>query len=109
MNQEEKIFASGFSFKRNEKAPDFVVGSLSLKAEDAIEFIKSKQKSGWLNLSVKRAKSGSYYVELDTFDPKKQSNMSGSNSQSTPYNSAPNKNSIPNNFKSDLEDDGLPF
>ena len=26
MAQDEKIFADGFSFKRNEKSPDFVVG-----------------------------------------------------------------------------------
>lgn len=36
MNQKEKIFADGFSFKRNENAPDFVVGRMSVKVEDAV-------------------------------------------------------------------------
>lgn len=67
---EEKIFADGFSFKRSENAPDFVVGRLSLKVDDAISFIKKYEKKGWVNLNVKTARSGNIYVELDTYEPK---------------------------------------
>jgi len=67
---EEKIFADGFSFKRNENAPDFVVGRVSIKIEDAVAFMKQHEKNGWVNLDVKQARSGSYYIELDTFEPK---------------------------------------
>ena len=67
---DEKIFADGFSFKRQEKAPDFVVGRLSLKVEDAIAFMEKHTKGGWVNLNIKTAKSGAYYVELDTYEPK---------------------------------------
>jgi len=70
MAQDEKIFADGFSFKRSENAPDFVVGRLSLKVDEAIVFIKENEKKGWVNLNIKTARSGNYYVELDTFDPK---------------------------------------
>ena len=42
MEQQEKVFADGFLFKRNEKAPDFVVGRLSVKVDDAIAFMKEK-------------------------------------------------------------------
>ena len=66
----EKIFANGFSFKRNENAPDFVVGRMSLKAEDAIQFIKDRTKTGCVNLNINQSKGGSYYVELDTYEPK---------------------------------------
>lgn len=72
MSQEEKIFADGFVFKRNEKAPDFVVGRLSIKVEEAIAFIKQHEKNGWVNLGVKTARSGNYYIELDTFEAKTQ-------------------------------------
>lgn len=65
----EKIFADGFSFKRNEKAPDFVVGRLSIKVSDAIEFMNANQKKGWVNLNIKTARSGNHYVELDTYEP----------------------------------------
>ena len=67
---EEKIFADGFIFKKKETAPDFVVGSLSLKADEATAFIKKHIKNGWVNLDIKQGRSGNYYVELDTFEPK---------------------------------------
>ena len=72
MAQEEKIFADGFLFKRNEKAPDFVVGRISIKVEEAIAFIKQHQKNGWVNLGVKTARSGNYYIDLDTFESKEK-------------------------------------
>jgi hypothetical protein len=68
MAQEEKIFADGFVFKRSENAPDFVVGRISIKADDAIAFIQQHVKNGWVNLGVKQARSGNYYMELDTFE-----------------------------------------
>ena len=68
MAQDEKIFADGFSFKRNEKAPEFVVGRLSIKVDDAVAFLKEHQRNGWVNLNVKTARSGNYYVELDTYE-----------------------------------------
>ena len=39
---EEKIFADGFSFKRRDNAPDFVVGRISVKVDDAISFMKKR-------------------------------------------------------------------
>jgi hypothetical protein len=66
---DEKIFADGFVFKRNEKAPEFVVGRLSIKIEDAVAFMKANQNNGWVNLDIKQARSGNFYVELDTFKP----------------------------------------
>jgi len=70
MAQEEKIFADGFVFKRSENAPDFVVGRISIKVDDAVAFIKTHAKNGWVNLGVKQARSGNYYMELDTFEAK---------------------------------------
>lgn len=67
--QDEKIFADGFSFKRNEKAPDFVVGRMSTKVEEAVAFLRKHDKNGWVNFNIKTAKSGNYYVELDTYEP----------------------------------------
>lgn len=69
---QEKIFADGFILKRREKAPDFVLGSLSIKLEEALPFLNSNQKNGWVNLNLMLSNTGKYYVELDTFVPKKQ-------------------------------------
>jgi hypothetical protein len=44
----EKIFADGFSFKRNENAPDFVVGRMSIKVEDAVTWLKSNATASWI-------------------------------------------------------------
>jgi hypothetical protein len=67
---DEKIFADGFSFKRNENAPDFVVGKQSIKVDEAIAFLKKYAKNGWVNLDIKQAKGGNFYCELDTWEAK---------------------------------------
>jgi hypothetical protein len=69
MNESEKVFADGFLFKRNESAPDFIVGNLSMDAKRAIEFINAHEKNGWVNLKIKKSVSGKYYLELDTWVP----------------------------------------
>ena len=99
MAQDEKIFADGFSFKRSENAPDFVVGRLSLKVDEAIGFIKENEKKGWVNLNIKTARSGNYYVELDTFEPKNKS-------EDAP---TPAKKKAEPVAKTEEEDGGLPF
>lgn len=65
---QDKIFAQGFSFKRNENSPEFVVGKQSIKVDEAIAFLQANQKNGWVNLDVKQAKGGNYYMELDTWE-----------------------------------------
>ena len=67
---EEKIFADGFSFKKRDNAPDFVVGRLSIKKEDAVAWLEQHaNKDGWVNININQAKSGNYYCEKDTFEP----------------------------------------
>jgi|TARA_R100001463_G_scaffold80584_1_gene135072 hypothetical protein len=66
---DEKIFADGFSFKTREGQPDFVVGRLSIKVEDALAFLKERANNGWVNLNINQARSGKYYCELDTWKP----------------------------------------
>ena len=92
---EEKIFADGFSFKRNENAPDFVVGRVSVKIDDAIAFMRKHESNGWVSLDVKQARSGNYYMELDTFKPK----GSALKEEAAPKQSAP----------AEAEDDDIPF
>jgi hypothetical protein len=70
MEKQERTFADGFIFKRNEKAPEFVIGSISVKVDEAITFLKKNEKKGWVNLQIKKGRSGNPYIELDTFEPK---------------------------------------
>ena len=69
MEKTEKVFAEGFMFKINPKSPEWVVGQLSLKADEAIAFIQKNTDKGWVNLNVNIGKSGKPYVELDTWKP----------------------------------------
>jgi hypothetical protein len=75
MSKKEKVFANGFSFKRRENAPDFVVGSLSVKVDDAIGFLKDHDKSGWVNMNVMLSQKGTHYIELDTWEPEKKTEV----------------------------------
>lgn len=68
----EKVFADGFLFKTRENQPDWVVGSMAVKVEDAVVFLKENSKNGWVNLNINTSKSGKQYVELDTFEPTKK-------------------------------------
>ena len=69
---EEKKFVTGMFVKRNEKAPEFVVCKISIKADDFDEFVKeNKNEKGYVNLQVLRSKDkGTLYAVVDTFEPK---------------------------------------
>jgi hypothetical protein len=69
-NQQGRTFADGFIFKRNEKDPEFVIGRISVKVDEAITFLKNNEKKGWVNLQIKRGRSGNPYIDLDNFEPK---------------------------------------
>lgn len=71
-DQKEKVFAEGFMFKRKDTAPEFVIGSQSIKVDEAIAFLQLHQKNGWVNLDLKKSKGGKYYYELDTWEPKQK-------------------------------------
>lgn len=108
--ENEKIFADGFIFKRNEKAPDFVVGNMSIKVDEAITLLKNQDKNGWVNLSIKKARSGNYYIEVDQFEPKSNGQRSQGQSQQYQPSKAEQAEAeqVVNNPASDIDDD-LPF
>jgi hypothetical protein len=90
----QKTFAKGINFKRNDNAPEFVVGKLAIKTDEAVAFLNETSKNGWVNLDIKKAKSGKYYIELDTYEVKAK----------TTEDLGPGK------YKSAQEfDEGLPF
>ena len=68
----EKIYAKGLFVKRNEKAPEFVVCSLSFKTDEFIQFLRENtNEKGYVNLQVLKSKEkGTLYAVLDTFEPK---------------------------------------
>jgi len=93
----EKVFAEGIIFKRNDNAPDFVIGSMSVKVSEFVPFLQANAKNDWTNLQVKKSQNGKMYVELDTFEPKPQGGAQQPSSQPAP-SQAPAQ-----------QDDTLPF
>jgi hypothetical protein len=111
--KKERVFADGFSFKRNENAPEYVIGRLSMKADEAVAFIKKHANAnGWVNVSILYGRSGNPYVELDTYEP---------SNEGVKQDGAPRKavakplGNIESNFQEDAirdleeDEDGLPF
>ena len=98
MSKSEKVFAKGFIFKKNDNAPEWVVGRLSLKKDEAIAFIQS-QGNEWINLNIARGQQGNFYVELDIWKPINQPNPSSNQSnvpQVPQFNPEPNvSNDLP--------------
>jgi hypothetical protein len=63
-------FPKGFIVKKpRDGAPDFVIASISIKREELIEWLSSKD-GDWINLDVKEAKSGKWYCAVNTYKPK---------------------------------------
>lgn len=75
--ENETIFVDGLIFKsKHENAPDFVLGSLSIKVDELTAFLaKHKSETGWVNIDFLRGKpkegeaKGKPYFKLNTFKP----------------------------------------
>ena len=73
MADNEIEFPKGFIVKKpRDGAPDFVKASMSIKREELIEWLSSKD-GDWVNLDVKEAKSGHWYASVNTLKPKQES------------------------------------
>lgn len=76
MEANEKIFTEGLIVKRNDNAPDFVIGNLSIKVDEFKPFLDKHTKNGWVNIDLKKSQSGKYYGEINTWQPKQESKAS---------------------------------
>ena len=84
---DEIEFPKGFIVKApRDNAPDFVKASISIKREELIEWLSSRD-TDWINLDVKEAKSGHWYASVNTFKPKQQETKPGANVPAADYDS----------------------
>ncbi|CAG5001749.1 hypothetical protein DYBT9275_02734 [Dyadobacter sp. CECT 9275] len=68
-------FLEGFIVKKpNEKAPEFVLATISMKVEDVISSLKKNEKNGWVNLNVKKSRDGKLYAEIDDWERNRRTN-----------------------------------
>ena len=99
----EKNYAKGLFVKRNEKAPEFVVCSLSIKTDEFIQFLRENtNEKGYVNLQVLKSKDkGTFYAIVDTFTPKTD------NVSTEPKKSV--KTQVNDPFQNENSDGDLPF
>ena len=65
-------FAAGVFFNEpRENAPDYVLGSISIRPREFVDWLREQDPDdkGYIRLAVKRSKAGKAYVALDTWKP----------------------------------------
>lgn len=68
--KQQAIFTNGLFFQRREKAPEYVVGGLSVKVIDFTKFLEKHQNNaGYVNIDIKQSRGGKYYCELNQYKP----------------------------------------
>tara|TARA_R100000935_G_scaffold38884_1_gene60285 strand:+ start:2316 stop:2537 length:222 start_codon:yes stop_codon:yes gene_type:complete len=70
MEQSQKIFVNGLMAKKpNDNAPDWVKCNMSIKREELATWLAG-QTGDWINVQVCESKTGKWYAEVDTWEPK---------------------------------------
>lgn len=67
MTDTTKTYLKGLFVKRQENAPDFVVGAISIKREDLIAELQGMSEE-WINLDIRKEKDGKgIYSKINTW------------------------------------------
>lgn len=74
MANNEKILVDGLGFKDPiNGAPDFVLGTISLKIKKLLEWTEQNKEyeseRGWMFIDVLRSRNGEPYLSLNTYKP----------------------------------------
>ena len=78
------VFADGIFFnERRDNAPDYVLGSISIKPEELSKWLGSQKTDakGYVRLQIKRSKNGKPYVALDSWKPTARAESRGGDRQ----------------------------
>jgi hypothetical protein len=109
----EKEFANGIYFKKHDKQPDFVVGSVSIKIEEFRKFLDTK-KDEWLNLKILKSRDKGFYIEVDNWKPdntKPKKEVTGEDSQGyeKEFTQKVKKEKEPLDYGEEVNPDDIPF
>jgi hypothetical protein len=96
----ETEFVNGLIVKApNENAPEYVKAKVSIKREELIAWLQSRDGE-WINADVKVSQGGKWYVAVDTWKPRQ-----GGGASTAPRES---ERPAPTN-PADFADDDIPF
>ena len=66
----EPEFVSGLFVKTPEPSqPNFIIAKLGIRREELIEWLLQKSDE-WVNIDIKEARSGKWYAQVDTWEPR---------------------------------------
>jgi len=74
--EKETTFPKGlFINPKRDGAPDFVVGSLSIRKEEFATWLSEQEvnEKGYLTIDILKSKEGKTYLKLNQWKPKEQS------------------------------------
>lgn len=84
MSQQNSKLTKGILFKEpHQNAPDFIIGKLSIKNDEFIQYLNSVRDGEWTNLEVKLSRDGKPYIELDDWKPSGGNQSQGGSRQNT--------------------------
>ena len=71
------VFAKGINyFPPREQAPDFVLGTISIKPTELVPWLRDNKdkikENGYIQLQALMSKNGKPYVKLDTYEKKEE-------------------------------------
>jgi hypothetical protein len=70
MENQTKNFIQGARYsKAPDNAPKWLLGKISIKADEFIQYLQTNQSNGWLNIDIKESSKGNIYLELNDFKP----------------------------------------
>lgn len=82
-------FINGLIVKApNEKAPEYVKAKLSIKREELIAWLQSRE-GDWINADVKVSQSGKWYAAVDNWKPSQEGNTSSGSRGVAPQRERP--------------------
>ena len=62
-------FVDGLIVKKpHQNAPDFIKCKLSIRREELLEWLQKKQ-SEWINIDIKESQKGSWYAQVNDWQP----------------------------------------
>lgn len=80
-------YANGIYFNLpNEKAPDFVIGKMSIQKEKFVEWLASEQanEKGYINLEILRSRDGKPYITVNEYRKRDKPETETDQNQITP-------------------------
>lgn len=81
-------FINGLMAKRpNDNAPEFVKAAISIKREELIAWLSSRNDE-WINADIKESKGGRWYIAVSSLKSRERKNHQSSDPKQSDHNNS---------------------